>query len=190
MFIPEPKSDGLPPLPTPWESVIELGVKGGGVVRKMRDTPINTAQVEIFPVFTEGQMRRYAMAAVNEARAGLNPAPPAAPSPVLRTRQVWVAWTNTDLTEGRGNQQPLVVCESQTTAIRLGAKKYIMGTDCPVDLQTAILIKGKWLVPGVVELPSPADVQQDAKRAEKDAARQRVKDAGVSDADLKTLGAL
>ena len=38
------------------------------------------------------------------------------------TKQVWLAMTNTDCTEGRGRQYPKFVCEKKATAIRLGKK--------------------------------------------------------------------
>ena len=38
---------------------------------------------------------------------------------IQESKTVFIAWTNTDLTEGRGVQIPLAVCESQTTAKRL-----------------------------------------------------------------------
>jgi hypothetical protein len=118
-------------------------------------------------------------------------APVAAGEPKeTKTKTVWVAWTNTDLTEGRGVQYPFAVCDSQTTALRIGAKKYVMGSDCPVDARVAVFIDHEWLVPGMIRPPTEEDTKLDEKRAEKSAALQRLKNAGVSDADLKLLGAI
>jgi hypothetical protein len=40
-----------------------------------------------------------------------------------------VVWCNSDLTEGRGYEFPMFVCESQVTALRLGRKRGVQGTD-------------------------------------------------------------
>ena len=38
---------------------------------------------------------------------------------ITDTKEVWVVYTNTDLTEGRGHQYPIHVCGSASTAARM-----------------------------------------------------------------------
>jgi len=63
------------------------------------------------------------------------------------TKDVYVAWSNTDLTEGRGGQIPKHVAEVYETAVRLGHKGSVQGCDCPVTKELAVKVGGKWLAP-------------------------------------------
>lgn len=45
----------------------------------------------------------------------------------------YVVWTNSDLTEGRGNNEVLAITEYESTATRIAKKNYVQGTDCPVE---------------------------------------------------------
>lgn len=105
-------------------------------------------------------------------------------------KTVWVAYTNTDLTEGRGWQVPLAVCELRSTALRLGKGKYVQGCDCPVKPTEMIMVSGKWYVPAcavrIVE-PSAADrAAQAADKARIDAI-EKARSAGLSDADIAII---
>ena len=42
---------------------------------------------------------------------------------ITDTKDVWVVYTNTDLTEGRGYQYPIHVCGSPATAERMAIRK-------------------------------------------------------------------
>ena len=121
-------------------------------------------------------------------RASLAPSDPVA----IEEKSVWVAWTNTDLTEGRGYQIPLAVCESEATAMRLGARGYVMGGDCPVTEEKAVRIgkSHRWLVPGRIETETTEDKERRLQLEARRAAVQRAKDAGLSEADLKLLKGL
>jgi hypothetical protein len=109
----------------------------------------------------------------------------------MQKRTVWVAYTNTDLTEGRGYDVPIAVCAAEATAKRLAQKRYVQGSDGPVRPMDLVKIEGKWYAPSsaihVLE-PSREDlaVQEaiDAKRA----ALEKAKAAGLTDADLQALG--
>lgn len=46
---------------------------------------------------------------------------------------VFMPYTNTDLTEGRGEEYPLAYCNLRVTAQRLGKGKSVMGTDCCIE---------------------------------------------------------
>lgn len=101
--------------------------------------------------------------------------------------KVFVAWSNTDLTEGRGGQYPLAVCKLESTALRLGEKGYVMGSDCPISEEIAVEINGRWLSVCNIQYPSAGDVQCqntiDAKRV----AIEKAKSLGMTDGEIKAL---
>ncbi len=106
-------------------------------------------------------------------------------------RTVWVAYTNTDCTEGRGRDVPIAVCAAEATALRLARKQYVQGSDGPVRTMEMLKIGGKWYAPSeaitVVE-PTREDI---AAQVAIDARREAVakaKAAGLTDADLLALG--
>jgi hypothetical protein len=105
----------------------------------------------------------------------------------ILTKEVFVAWTNTDLTEGRGRQIPKYVCTARKTAERLGHKGYVQGCDCPVTKEVAVKYNELWLVPGVIVLPT----KEDLKRQEEEDAFYEVlskaKSAGLSEKDIEIL---
>lgn len=103
------------------------------------------------------------------------------------TKEVWVAWTNTDCTEGRGIQIPKVVCELEATAIRLGKKGYVQGSNCPITKAIAVKINNIWLVPGRIEAESPVDNAAQLRIDQKRAIIEKAKAAGLSEEDLKML---
>lgn len=108
---------------------------------------------------------------------------------------IYVVWTNTDLTEGRGHQIPISYALSPTTAKRLASRRGVMGCDANVVPFDAILHNGRWCAPVVIERPSDADIAEDKRIAAANAAREakiaaieRARALGVTDEDLKALG--
>lgn len=114
---------------------------------------------------------------------------------ITDSKDVWVAWTNTDCTEGRGQSVPLHTCESESTAIRMGKRGSVQGSDCSVTRETAVRIEdGPWLAPCRLVLPSTEDRDNDkriaAKRqakAERESAIEKAKELGLSEDDIKAL---
>lgn len=102
-------------------------------------------------------------------------------------RTVYVAWTNTDLTEGRGYSFPLCVAESKETAERLGRGKYVMGGDCPITQETAYLIDGKLVGPFRLIFESAGDKVLRQQREAHEAALEKARIAGLTDEDIKAL---
>jgi len=106
---------------------------------------------------------------------------------IQETKQVWVAWTNTDCTEGRGYQYPKAVCDSEACAIRLGHKGSVQGSNCSITEQIAVKVNNNWLIPGrIVRATKEDDVKQkriDAKKAvfEKAAA------AGLTEEEIQLI---
>jgi hypothetical protein len=104
------------------------------------------------------------------------------------TKKVWVAWTNTDCTEGRGRQIPKSVCEAEATAIRVGKKGYVQGSDCPVSEAIAVRVNNCWLVPGVIVPTIKDDIATQKRLDEKRAVIEKAKAAGLTEEDLNALG--
>lgn len=83
------------------------------------------------------------------------------------TLDVYVAWTNSDLTEGRGHTYPLVVCEEYETAVRLAMGAGVQGSDCKVTKETAVAVNKRWCAPVRIIHPSIADIQLKQKRGDR-----------------------
>ena len=91
-------------------------------------------------------------------------------SRVSSAKPVWVVWQNTDLTEGRGWERVLHVCESKETALRLGRGRGVQGSNCNISEGLAYKIEGMldWYVPGNIEPESQDDASRRILREEKD----------------------
>ena len=113
------------------------------------------------------------------------------------TKTIYVAYTNTDCTEGRGQEIAFAVSECESTVIRLGSKRYIQGSNCPIEQRQAVKIENRWYVPMdcvPFQQPTIDDRKHEARliaekelKAKKDEALQRAKDLGLSAEDLKIL---
>lgn len=111
-----------------------------------------------------------------------------------KTQVAYVAWTNTDLTEGRGWQIPLAVCEFEATARRLGVKKNVQGCDCPVEQSEIYLINNRWYGPINLISPSKEDTAIETKIRAAEAALaakmvviEKAKALGLSEEDIAVL---
>lgn len=106
------------------------------------------------------------------------------------TKSVWVAYTNTDLTEGRGYDVPIATCELEATALRYASKAYVQGCDGPVRKVELAEINGKWYVPTtavkIVE-PTKEDTAVQLKMNARREAMKKAVEAGLSDADILAL---
>ena len=105
-------------------------------------------------------------------------------------RTVWVAYTNTDCTEGRGHDVAIAVCAAEATALRLARKQYVQGSDGPVRKMEVVKIDGKWYAPSaaitVVE-PTREDIAAQVAIDAKRAALDKAKAAGLTDEDIAAL---
>jgi hypothetical protein len=113
---------------------------------------------------------------------------------VKGTRTVYVAYTNTDCTEGRGFDVPIAICEIEITAMRLARKQYVQGSDGPVRKMNMVKIDGKWYAPGAsihVITPTYEDIAAQKVLDATRAAVAKAKAAGLSqdEIDLLTRGA-
>jgi len=106
-------------------------------------------------------------------------------------RTVWVAYTNTDCTEGRGHDVPIGVCSMEITARRLARKQYVQGSDGPVRSMELVKIDGRWYAPSsAINVIEPTREDEAAQRTldKKRAIVEKAKAAGLTDADLSILG--
>lgn len=119
---------------------------------------------------------------------------------VIETEYCYVAWSNTDCTEGRGYEYPIAVSWNEETAKRVGKGRYVMGSDCRVTKEVALKVSDgsitgkRWLAPVRFENETEADRQAQAKKfleesrkKKREEAIKKAKDLGLSDEDLKAL---
>lgn len=107
---------------------------------------------------------------------------------ITKVKDVWIVETNTDLTEGRGYNYPIHVCESEATAIRLSKRKYIQGSDAPIHKGIAVCIDGgSWLAPCNIEVSTNEDDRNQQLIDARKQAIQKAKSAGLTDDDIALI---
>jgi hypothetical protein len=123
-----------------------------------------------------------------------NPPERCAPTIEKSTKKAWVVWINSDLTEGRGRQLPVHICEAEVTAKRLAQGADVQGTDGKVEEVELYQINFKWYGPVDIVSPSHADVRTQleldkvhAAKKRRDKAIEKAKEAGLSKEDLAAL---
>lgn len=104
-------------------------------------------------------------------------------------RTAWVVYTNTDLTEGRGWQFPLHVCDKEATAIRLAHKAGVMGSDAEVRQVSLVKAGGAWYGPVQIKQSTKEDDRAQKLMDERRAAIARARELGLSDEDIRLLRA-
>jgi len=109
---------------------------------------------------------------------------------IEETLQGWVVWTNTDLTEGRGEQYPLYVCTSPSTANRLKAGEGVMGSDADVIPCELKRYKNGWHGPVRLHHPTKEDMESDNILKKREYAVKRAKELGLTEEDLAALSYL
>jgi len=103
------------------------------------------------------------------------------------TRKIFVAWVNSDLTEGKGYRIPLFICMSRTTAIRLGKGRNVLWSDAFIEEDKIFKIGGKWYGPCLIEHPSREDIEIDEISKRKEEIVAKAKKAGLTEDDLKII---
>ena len=109
-------------------------------------------------------------------------------SDALDRREVWLVKSNTDCTEGRGREYVKYVAETEATAIRLGLKGYVQGSNCPVVKGFAVKINNTWFAPCEIKTPSKEDIAAQERIDRQRTAHQKAIAAGLTDEDIKALG--
>lgn len=106
---------------------------------------------------------------------------------VQQVSEVYVVWTNTDLTEGRGHEVVKSVCETMATARRVARKGYVQGSDSPISKGFGLKINGTWYYQGRLSRATKEDIAAQSVIDAREAAFQKAKDAGLTDDDLAAI---
>jgi len=109
-------------------------------------------------------------------------------SDIQGEKKVFIAWTNTNLTDGYGHEYPLAVSESEATVTRLGRKGGVQGSQCRVTASLGYKINNVWYYPGSLKTPTKEDLALDEKRLIRRQAEERARDMGLSEDDISILG--
>jgi hypothetical protein len=106
----------------------------------------------------------------------------------VEEKTVWVVWSNTDLTEGRGQNFALYYCETKATAMRLAKGKYVMGSNCPVEEHTMFLHNGHWYTPGAfIHEPNKEDLLVEQKRTAAEQAVLKAVRLGMTSEEISAI---
>lgn len=84
-------------------------------------------------------------------------------------KPLYVVYSNTDRSEGRGREYPFALCEYEVTANRLAKGCHVQGTDGPILKVDAVMFNNRWFVPiEVVKIERmSADDQREHDKIEK-----------------------
>ncbi len=104
-----------------------------------------------------------------------------------KQKTVFVAWTNSDLTEGRGHPVLIAVCELEATAARLVKNAGVMGSDGYVTIFPAIFHAGSWCAPVSIVPPTEQDKKSQIITEAREQAVRKAKKAGLTDEDIRSL---
>ncbi len=111
----------------------------------------------------------------------------------------YIAWGNTDRTEGRGSQVARAISSCESTARRIGRGQDVQGSDCRVVKESAVRINDKFYCPlswaqSLIVAPTSEDLAEEkalAAQREREEKRQRVlehaRTLGLSDDDIALL---
>jgi hypothetical protein len=106
---------------------------------------------------------------------------------VQSVKDVFVVVSNTDLTEGKGVKIILGIYESESHADYMGKRKYVMGSDCPIERQKSYRIDDKWYGPVTILSAPEQFVKEDKKLAVKRAAIEKARKMGLTEEDIKDI---
>lgn len=106
---------------------------------------------------------------------------------IQKSKVVFVVWTNTDLTEGRGMQVPIAVCETRATARRIAKGEGVQGSDAEVRRSLAVMVENQWMADVRIVGPTQDDIKEQRIIDAREAAIAKAKELGMTDEDLKIL---
>lgn len=104
----------------------------------------------------------------------------------MEKREVYVVWTNTDLSEGRGREYAMAYTKLEATARRLARRNYVQGTDCHVTKADLLWHDGEWYAPGPRVEPGTREDIEEQKRLDEEKRREALRDRAIERA--KSLG--
>lgn len=103
---------------------------------------------------------------------------------------VWVVISNSDLTEGRGSDVPIAVCDIEATGLRLAKKKGVMGSDAEVRRVKVAVIDGIMHIPlwcVGVHYPTSYDIVEQERIDSSRAAYEKALAAGLTEDEINAL---
>ncbi len=101
--------------------------------------------------------------------------------------EAFVVYTNTDLTEGRGHEYPLYVCETEATALRLARKAYVQGCDAPVRKERILSIDGTLYGPIRLVRSTKEDDAAQKEMDARNAAIKKARDLGMTEEEIRAI---
>lgn len=104
------------------------------------------------------------------------------------SKSIWIVSVNSDLTEGRGHNVIKANCELEATARRIAKGADVQGSNGRVDPGFAYKIRNCWYVRGTPTTPSRNDIKQEGQLKALHEARQKARDAGLTDDEIRLLG--
>lgn len=106
------------------------------------------------------------------------------------TDRLYVAYTNTDLTEGRGYPKPFAHSFCEATAKRLAVGKGVMGCNADIHAVDIKHIDGRQYIPlsaVFIHSPTKVDIEQQHKADAKAAVIAKARAVGLSEEELAVL---
>lgn len=109
-------------------------------------------------------------------------------SNIVEEKHVWVVYTNTDNTEGRGWDYAIYHCDLESTAKRVAKRRYVQGSDSPISKEKAYKIGSQWYFPGIrMEHPTEEDKKLQKAVDEKNSVLEKAKALGLTEEELSKL---
>lgn len=107
-------------------------------------------------------------------------------------KTIYVVFSNTDLTEGRGAEHPIGCFESKTSAINFSKKKGVQGTDADVREMPSFLVDmaiyGHCVyAPAIIHKPSDEDKRKDELHYLRENALKKAKAAGLTKEEIDLI---
>ena len=109
------------------------------------------------------------------------------PEDNAKTHIAYCAWTNTDLSEGRGKKVPFAISQLRTTAQRLGRGKGVGGRDCVVEEVEIYDIDGKLFGPIYIHFPTVEDSKLEEKLENHDSSMLELTKLGLDETQIKRI---
>lgn len=97
------------------------------------------------------------------------------------TKKVYIAWVNSDTTEGRGRDYPLAVCAMESTARRLGQGQNVQGSDARITEHMLPVVAGWVQAPTRIIEPTRDDKAAQTRIDAHNEAIRYAKSRGVTD---------
>ena len=106
---------------------------------------------------------------------------------IQEVKEVWLTIGNTDNTEGRGSSLILAVSELKETAVRLGYKKGVMGSNAHVEKSIAVKINWNWFTRREITKPTKEDEQENMRNYNASVAKEKALGLGMTEEEIAFL---